>query len=104
MSHSTMKKKKKKKKKEWPSEGGTIAGDPVVFVMAQAFWWSEQNWNPALRVHCALRSTMLPARINYSLTSWPMEGSFFRGGTKRCYTKGSLPNKSSILFLFRTTL
>ena len=46
-----------KKKKKWPSEGGTIAGDPVVFVMAQAFWWSEQNWNPALRVHCALRST-----------------------------------------------
>ena len=36
MSHSTM--KKKKKKKEWPSEGGTIAGDPVVFVMAQVFW------------------------------------------------------------------
>ena len=31
-------KKKKKKKKEWPSEGGTIAGDPVVFVMAQVFW------------------------------------------------------------------
>ena len=87
MSHSTM----KKKKKEWPSEGGTIAGDPVVFVMAQGFWRSKQKWNPALRVHCALRSTMLPSRINYSFTSWPMEGSFFRGGTKRCYTKGCPP-------------
>ena len=51
MSHSTIKKKKNGLVRV------VIAGDPVVFVMAQAFWWSEQNWNPALRVHCALRST-----------------------------------------------
>ena len=85
-------------KKGWLCKDGTIAGYPVVFFM------SKQNWNPALRVQCALCSTMLLVGIHYSLICWSIEGSFLRWGTKKWNKKGSFPNKASIFFLFRTTL